>query len=139
MNIFDEVKKLNFPPDKYVVVGSGPMAALGLKEPNDIDLVITLDLFKECKKNGWEVKQWTYPNTSGEYLQKENVELYLDVNYGDFNPTFEELFKRSEIINGVRFASLQDTLNFKKAYLTNIKKEKHIRDIAIIEGYLRKR
>jgi hypothetical protein len=53
MNLFDEIKKLNFPNDKYVVVGGAAMAARGIKETGDIDIVVMPDLFDRCKLEGW--------------------------------------------------------------------------------------
>ncbi|MEN9342388.1 MAG: hypothetical protein RIQ54_644 [Candidatus Parcubacteria bacterium] len=88
MNIIEEVKKLNFPIGQYVIVGSGPMAVRGLRDAHDIDIVVTRELFETCKANGWEAVPWTYPEKIGQiYLRKNYVELYLDVNCADFNPT----------------------------------------------------
>jgi hypothetical protein len=136
MDIFKEVKKLNFPSDSYVVVGSGHLVALGLKEGHDIDIVVTKDLFEKCKKEGWKQVKWTYPDKLGHtYLRKGNVELYLDVNKGSFNPTTKELLKRAVVINGVSFASLEYILKFKKEY--NKVNPKHLKDIELIEKYLK--
>ena len=52
MNIFDQVKSLNLPLGKYVVVGGGVLAAHGIRDFKDIDILITEELFDELKKNG---------------------------------------------------------------------------------------
>src|SRR5688572_20864099 len=105
MNIFAELQKLNFSPESYVVVGGAAMAARDIKETSDIDIVVTPDLFELCKQSGW--KEHLRPN--GERgLSKGGVELYLHVNCGDFNPTFQELQGRAEIIDSLPFCSLQD-------------------------------
>lgn len=41
MGIFENVKKFNFPIGEYVVVGSGLLAALGLREASDVDVAVT--------------------------------------------------------------------------------------------------
>lgn len=129
MNIFNQIKKLNFPLGKYVVVGGAAMAARGIKNTRDIDIVVTPDLFEKCKREGWRPK--LKPN--GEIgLQKGIVEVYLDVNCGDFNPTTEYLIQSSEIINGILFLNLKNVIRFKKEY----GKEKDARDIGLIEKYL---
>ena len=134
MNIIEGIKKFNFPPGEYVVVGSGPMAVHGLKEARDIDIVVMPELFEKCRISGWEKMPWTYPEKVGQiYLKKGDVELYLDVNAGNFNPTTAELIERSEIIQGIPFITLQDMISFKKAY----GREKHRKDIEIAEAYLR--
>jgi len=133
MDIFKEIKKLDFPFGKYVIVGSGPMAARGIREVHDIDIVVTPDLFDKLKKEGWEIKQWTYPGTEGRiYLQNGIIEIYLGVNYGNFNPTTEELIARANVIKNIPFATLEDIIQFKSAY----NREKHLKDIELIKEYL---
>lgn len=135
MNIFEEIRKLNFPTGKYVVVGSGPMAVRKLREAHDIDIVVVPDLFEKCKNEGWEAVQWTYPERLGQwYLKRGLVELFLDVNCGNFNPTTEELIQRADVIDAIPFASLQDVVEFKRAY----NKPEHDRDLKLIEEYLRR-
>lgn len=132
MDIFSEVKNLNLPLGQYVVVGSGIMQALGIKEARDIDIVVIPELFEKCKQEGWEQISWTYPEKLGQiYLRKGFVELYLDVNCGSCNPTTEELIENAEIINGVPFIGLDQLISFKKAY----GKEKDFADIKLIEEY----
>jgi len=134
MKIIQKIKELNLPLNQYIIVGSGPMAVRELKEFNDIDIVVNNSLFNECKKDRkWKQVLWTYPDHLGQfYLESELFELYLDVNCGNFNPTFEELMSRSDLIEGIHFASLKDILQFKKAY----NRPKHKKDIKIIEKYL---
>jgi len=133
MNVIEEVRKLNLPLGKYVVVGSGIMAAKGLKETHDIDIMVTPDIFQKFRDEGWEVVPWTYDDHKGQvFLRRGIFELYLDVNCGNFWPTTEELINRAEIIDGIPFASLSDTVSFKKAY----GREKHLRDVVAIENYL---
>jgi hypothetical protein len=135
MNVIEEVKKLNFPVDQYVIVGSGPMAVRGLKEAHDVDIVVTQELFEKCKANGWKNILWTYPEKIGQiYLKQNDIELYLDVNCADFNPTTKELIERADVIEGVPFINLEDMLRFKRAY----NREKDSKDIKITETYLLK-
>jgi hypothetical protein len=138
MDIIKEIKKLDFPADKYVIVGSGPMAVRGLKEAHDIDIVVEPDLFEKCKADGWKEMPWTYEKIGQIYLKRDDIELYLDVNCGDFNPTTEELIKRADVIEGIPFITLEDMLKFKRAYNKAYNREKHRKDIGITEIYLRK-
>ncbi len=138
MDIVGEVKKLKLPNDKYVVVGSGILIAYGLKKGTDIDIVVTEDIFNSFIMRGWEQLPWTYPDhDEGIFLRKGLVELYLDVNCGNFTPSTSELIQRAKVIEGVNFASMGDTLKFKKEYVKT--KPKHKKDIEIIEQYLKTR
>ena len=40
MDVIAEVKKLDLPLGQYVVIGSGIMAQLGLREANDVDIAV---------------------------------------------------------------------------------------------------
>ena len=138
MDIFKEVKKLEFPEGKYVVVGSGPMVAHQIRESHDIDIVVSQKIFDACKNSGvWEILPWTYEKPGQVYLKKDRIELYIDVNCQDFNPTTKELIQRSQIVNGVPFASLGDTIRFKTEYAKS-NKPKHLADITLIENYIKK-
>jgi predicted nucleotidyltransferase len=129
MTIFEKVRELNLPIGEYVVVGSGIMEALGIKKANDVDLVVTPDLFKKLAENGW--KSHARPN--GEHgLQKGIASAYLDVNCGDCNPTTGELLKESLIIDGIPFITLKRLMCFKNAYA----REKDFKDIELIKNYL---
>lgn len=112
------------------------MTALGLKEGSDIDIVVTNKLFDKCIKEGWEQIPWTYPEkTEQVFLRKGIVELYLDVNCGNFNPTTtKKLIQNTTLINGFPFANLNDILSLKKEYLKS--NPKHFKDIEIIKSYL---
>lgn len=134
MNIVEEMKKLQFPQGQYVIVGSGPLGIRGIKETNDIDIVVSPELFERCKQDWWEQLPRTYPDKIGQiYLRHGYVELFLDVNCGDFNPTLKELLQRADIIEGITFVSLKDVIKFKQSY----NKPKHWEDIKIIEKYLK--
>lgn len=138
MNFFEEIEKLHLPIGEYVIVGSGPMVAHNIRDSHDIDIVVSEKIFNEYKNNGqWEIKPWTYEKQNQIYLKKDLVELYLDVNCRDFNPTLEELIQRAEIINNIPFASLEDTIKFKTEYAKN-NKLKHLNDITLIKNYLKK-
>ena len=130
MNIFEEVKKLNFSIGKYVVVGSGTMAAHNIRQAKDIDIVVVEELFSKCANNGWKEKM--RPNGK-KGLKRGNIEVYLDVNYGNYNPKTQDLIRNAEIINGIPFLRLEDLIKFKKEY----NREKDIQDIQLIERHLK--
>lgn len=134
MNIFNEMGKLNLPQGHYVIVGSGPMVVRDMRSSKDLDLVVSSELFEKYKQEGWQQLFKTYPGKTNEmYLKNDEIELYLNVNDKNFNPTLEELVERSDTIKGFSFISLQDVINFKKAY----NRPKDREDIKIIEEYLK--
>jgi hypothetical protein len=134
MTIFERIKMLNFPFGKYVVVG-GAMEAHGIRTANDIDIVVTQDLFNELEKESWdEIK--TYPEQSygiKKILKKEGLDIISHYSYNeDYYKPAEELMASADIIEGIPFVSLHELLQWKKA----AKREKDIQDVLLIEKYL---
>jgi len=50
MKYLDELKALALPPDQYAVFGSGPMAVRGIREANDLDLIVKESLWDDLRK-----------------------------------------------------------------------------------------
>lgn len=55
MDIFEEVKNLNLPLGQYLVAGSGPIAAHGIRDYKDIDILVTENLYNKLMKSGWSL------------------------------------------------------------------------------------
>jgi hypothetical protein len=134
MNLFEEIRKLNFPSDQYIVVGSGILAAKCIRETNDLDIVVTPELFERCKSEGWEVLPWTKESIPGkDWLKKNNVEVYVQLSRKTGGIPASELIKDAEIIEGIPFITLETLIDFKQEY----GRPKDFEDIKIIERYLK--
>jgi hypothetical protein len=133
--IFKKIKALDFPNQEYIVAGSCIMDIHGLKQAQDIDIVASERLFKECTESGeWNIIPCTYKEKIGQVrLEKDDIEIQLNVNCGnEFTPTLNELLSRAEYFEGIPFVCLEDLLKFKKSY---DRPKDHI-DIKLIEEYL---
>lgn len=132
MNLFKSVKELNLPLGKYAVFGSGPLAAHGIRETRDIDILVTPEIYQQVKLlPGWVEKGW--PN-SGNYLQKENFEITSDWNFPNYEPDIYKLISKAEIMHDIPFVKLEEVLAWKKAY----GRDKDLLDIQLILNYLSK-
>ena len=130
--IISQVKKLDLPADQYTVVGSGSLAVRGIREAADIDLVITPDLYGSLKESGWEEErklgskpEWVISSGPFDASTSWAVEGY--------EPTALELIETSDVIDGVNFVNIPSLLAWKKA----ARREKDLRDIQLIETYLK--
>ena len=133
MDIFQAIKDLGFALGQYVVVGSGIMAAYGLKEAEDIDLVVTPALFEKLEWSGrWQPIQ---KPDGGPGLARGLVEVFLDVNCGQHNPPTDDLIAKSEVIHGVPFISLEELVRFKREY----GRPKDFEHIKLIEEFWERR
>lgn len=135
MDIFKEIKKLNFPKDQFIVVGGSVMALKGIRQTSDLDIIVSEELFNECEKNGWVRQEWTW--TGGKirgWLKKDDVELSVECVDNERILLLDDLKKDAEIINGIYFMSLTQLIQFKKSH----GRTKDFEDIKLIEDYLKK-
>lgn len=133
MDIFEEVKKLNLPPGEYVIVGSGPMAARGIRRYKDIDILVTKKFYKKLIKQGWKTVEINGVNGKFVVLKNGKFEADKRLCIGDYKPDIEAVIKNAEVINGIPFMRLEELIKFKTA----LGREKDLKDIELIEKYLK--
>jgi hypothetical protein len=130
VNIIQKIKKLNLPPDKYVVVSSGIMDVLGIRKAGDIDIAVTSDLHQKLRETG----KWNEEQKYGKiYLKKDVFEIIPQLNWDKYNITTEEAIKSALIIEGIPFMNLDELIKFKTA----LGREKDFKDIELIKDYLK--
>jgi hypothetical protein len=122
--LISELKKLNLPKNEYSVFGSGPMAIRGLKEPGDLDIIVTEQLWKSLKEKYELVKKENY-----EYLTINGIDIFNEWTHPDYN--ISKLIEESDIIDDIRFVKLETVLEWKKRRDS----EKDKKDIELIEQY----
>ena len=110
--IIAKVKARNFPESSYVVFGSAPLAIAGLREANDIDLLVSEQLFKELKRQGWKELD---KGASDRPLVHELFEAHKNWDFSFYSPTLEQLLERAKVIDGIPFASLDEVRKWKIA------------------------
>lgn len=135
MKAVEEVKKLKLPDGEYLVVGSGVMSALGIRESEDIDLLVTPRAFEELRARGWDYRAVEIDGRLRGKLSCGAAEAYTDIWYGDERRDAEALFASATVIQGVPFQSVSELLKMKRA----MGRVKDRRDIALIEAHLARR
>ena len=121
MKYLKELKELKLPKDKFAVFGSGPLAIRGLRENEDIDIILKKDIYNDLKSK--------YPSNEKGGLQIGQIEVYDRWQFGE---DVNQLIDSADIIEGIRFVKLEHVLEWKKKRM----KEKDIKDIKLIEKYL---
>lgn len=131
MDIFKKLKELNFPLGEYVLVGSGPLAARGIRAASDLDIAVTPKLFKQLivSKNYQEVEKY-----GKIFLEADNIDIIPQLDWEEYFTTTEEAIKTADIINGYPFLNIEETIKFKKA----LGREKDFKDIKLLEDYQKK-
>jgi hypothetical protein len=129
MNIVAEVTKLDLPLGQYVVIGSGIMAQLGLREANDVDIAVTPDLYAKLRASG----EWEEEERYGKiFLKKDAVEINPRLDWECYSTTAEQAIASATVIDGVPFMNLNELVKFK----CGLGRAKDLADIVMIEAYL---
>lgn len=126
MSIIAKAKALGLPLDSFVVIGSGLLDAYGLREANDIDIVVSEADFEKLKQSGDYRIERKY---AVDFLAKNDLEIWTSWGQGY---DFEKLNQKPEIIDGVRFANPDVIIYFKEQRYS----EKDWKDIALLKEYL---
>ena len=128
MDIFKKLKELNFPIGEYVLVGSGPLAARGIREASDLDIAVSPKLLKQLidSKKYQEVQKY-----GKVFLEADNIDIIPRLDWKDYPMTTVEAIKTAYLINGYPFLNIKETIKFKKA----LGREKDFRDIKLLEDY----
>jgi len=130
MNIIERIKEFNFPVGQYVIIGSGPLDALGIRPANDIDIAVTTELFKTLHASGgWEEEE-RYGKI---FLKRDGLDINPELSWSDYPTTTKEAIASALVIDDIPFMNLEELKRFKTA----LGREKDKTDIALIEKYQR--
>lgn len=97
------VKQLTLPESEYVVIGSGLLDALGLRESRDLDLAVSEGLFEVLSSTGayeLETKD-DAPVLIGNTEETRTIEVWKQWHK---DLPFEKLIQKTVIVDGVVFA-----------------------------------
>jgi hypothetical protein len=117
-------KNLNLDSSKYAIYGSGPMGIRGLKEINDLDIIVTDEYYLELLKK--------YPEKEKGKIVIGNIEIFPAWNAIIDEP--DKVIERAEMIDGFKFIILEDLISWKN----KMGREKDLVDIELIERFLKK-
>lgn len=113
------------------MVGSGAMDILGIREANDVDLVVSPEIYEKLKQEGWLEK---FLDDGMSTLESDLYEIFLSWDEKDNRPNLKDLLNGAHIIEGVSFVDIKRLLDWKKRR----KLDKDLKDIELIQEYLKK-
>lgn len=123
----EQLDELNLDPQEYFVASSGTLAVKGIRDCNDLDLVVTKELFKDLEQKFPETKR---DNDYCEIVSYKDIE-FLYITKGDPTYSPSEQLQSAEIIHGKRFQNLEMVKFFKK--LSG--RDKDLVDLELIKHY----
>ncbi|MES2437399.1 MAG: hypothetical protein V4519_05315 [Patescibacteria group bacterium] len=136
MDIISRAKALNLPLGKYCVFGSGVMEVHGIRKAKDVDVLVTQDLYKELKKQGWKRKWFFWRTLWCKAIVNGENEAFTNIHWTwKYRPKTQDLIDRAEMHDGVPFLRLEDLLAFAK----NLPRKKDKRSVKMMEEYFAKK
>ncbi len=133
--IFKKLSNLGLNNGEYIIMSSGPMFALGIRDISELD---DLDIY--VSQSGWKKVQSLAPNIYDEgwnanhlYLFNNQIEIWD--NWGPSKYDFNDLMSRVLVVDNYNFSSINDTIKWKK----EMGRDKDIKHLDMIYKYLSKK
>lgn len=124
MNFQEAIGHLHFPQDSFMVVGSGILNALHIRASNDIDLIISEELFYLLKDRGWQIAKREDGTLKITYKQFECMTDW-------YGKTLKEMLKDAIFIDDIPYMSLDDVYEWKR----RLGRPKDLTDLQLIKNY----
>ncbi len=133
MDIISRASSLNLPLGQYCVFGSGVLELHGIRKAKDVDVLVTEELYKKLKVQGWKRKWIFWRALWCKAITQGSNEAFTNLNWGmSYRPITEELIQRAELHEGIPFLRLEDLLEFQR----HLPREKDKKGVKMIEAYL---
>lgn len=132
MDIISRVKALHLPVGEYLVFGSGVMEINGIRPAKDVDLLITDELYRQLRTQGWR-RKWNHKRVlTCKALKKGDSEAFTNLYWKAYQFHTKDLIAKAEMIDGVPFMSLKDYLFYKQ----HLPRDKDKQDVLLMQNYL---
>lgn len=126
-----KIKELKLPKGEYIVSGSGILDVLTIRKANDIDLLVSPELFEYLKDTCEWKEHNSYKTTISHPEGKAEAKKCLDFMKEQY--TLSDIISSAFIYEDIPFINLKILLEAKK----QLNREKDQEDIKNIENYLR--
>jgi hypothetical protein len=130
-DLLEELDLLKLPKDKYVVVGSGPLGIRGIRESQDLDILVDDKLWDELS-NKYDVID---KNGNAVIRISDNIEALGSKtfpNESPENPTLDEQIREAELIKGHPFQSIEHFKFFKEMG----RRQKDLDDVILLQNWI---
>jgi len=137
MEIKNKLNEMGLSPDNAIVIGSGVLNALKLRESHDIDVVATPEKYQSLALDDrFERKM----KRGREILTSDLLEIMTDWTVLGKTWTFDNLQEHSVVIDNVRYNTVQFLLDAKKSWIKDDDgvREKDLKDVELMEACLEK-
>lgn len=124
--------QVGIPIDKAIIIGSGILDELGIRETVDIDVVVPKNEFDKLSENDNFIKAKKFDE---DYYQSIDGQIEVWSDWWDYKRgeviSFDVLAENSVVIDGIRYISLP----FLRQWKSDCGRIKDIEDVKLIDEY----
>ena len=131
VNFKKQLDKLGLNSSNSIIMGSGILQAKGVRNSNDIDLIVPKDIFISLKNTPELVFE---SRDDGDRLTNSSVEIFTQWNVLGEEKYHADLLKDTVVIDNLRYLSLDLTTALKKAN----GRPKDLLDLELINTFINK-
>ncbi|MFH1712336.1 MAG: hypothetical protein ABH846_03840 [Patescibacteria group bacterium] len=129
--LFDIVRKLDLPAGDWVIFGSGPLVAHGIRDhAHDVDILARGTAWEAAKKLGVAVQATMRDHAVR--IHDDTIEIFDGWSPGEWDT--DELIDNAVIVDGLPFVQLEQVYKWKKI----MGRVKDIKDIKAMDEYFLK-
>lgn len=123
-----ELDQLNLPTDQYIITSSGSLAARGIREAHDLDIVPSDTLWEKLKSR-YPVRRINFKT-----INIGNIQILGPGSYfrNSAIATPQQQIETADIIDGYKYLNLALLRKFKEA----LGRDKDLKDVELIDQYL---
>ena len=131
-NLLTQLNKLELPSDQYAITSSGALAIRDIREAQDLDIIVTEKLWNELIQK--------YPVKTGEdcdsiYIGDIQIMGNFQTKSKKEKYSVSKQIKTADIIDGKKYVNL----NIIKFYKQQSGRSKDLKDIKMIDDYLKEK
>lgn len=131
-DVLEKIALLKLPKGEYIIYGATPFAIYGIRDVNDVDMLVSKKLYEELEKKGW--KKVT-KGPKDEPVTFDIFEAHNTWEFSPYAPTLSELLSRATVVEGIPFASFEDVRKWKETS----GRPKDLVDLKLIDDFLASR
>lgn len=132
----DKLASLGLSSENSVIIGSGILNALGIRESDDVDVVVGQGDYERLSKDNRFTPGQNYGRS---VLLDDTFEICTSWGVLDKEYSLQDFLPETTVIDGVRYISLNFLYRVKKSWLQDDDvRQKDIDDVKLIEEYLKR-
>ena len=110
-SLLKRLRDLGLPKGCFAIFGSGPMGIRNIIDCNDLDVIVTKEVYSDMRKTGdWEIKK----NEFCDYLERDGIEIYVSWHPSSWDIC--RLIQEAEMIDGLPFVKLLKVVEWKTIF-----------------------